>query len=211
MTCRWVGALFATFLATPAAANPFGPTRDAVMITAQVDYTGQDAAALQAVYGKLGRVAFQGHGAWLWRGRLGVGGGGGFHLRSGTGAAPAGSPPATQLLQVPLMIEGVLRLLFAEEQVLIPYARFGYDLVIWRERVEEDALVGLKNGAHLVGGLQVRIPFPEVDWEGRQSGPPALRAVLFHLEGWGRAANNFGGPGLDLGAAGLGFGMGVLL
>jgi hypothetical protein len=112
---------------------------------------------------------------------------------------------------VPLTIEGHARLLFVEEQILIPYARFGYDVVIWRERAEESQLVGAKHGAHIAGGLQVRIPFPEVEWDGRQTGPPAIRAVLFHVEGWGRAANNFGGPGLDLSAQGLGFGMGVLL
>lgn len=192
----------AAFAAPPA----LPATRDTVLVGLQMGFGPQKDAALQAVYGDAARLSFEASGHWLWQGRLGFGGGGGFWQRKGTGTAAAGDAPTARLLQVPIFVEGLFRLQLVERQIVMPYTRFGYDLVFWQERAAGHTVRGLKNGVHLAGGVQFHVPFPELDFEGRVAGPPLVRGVLFHIEGWGRAANNFGGPGLDLSAAGVGFG-----
>lgn len=184
----------------------FPSTRDVVMVGLQLGFAPQKDAALQAVYADKARLSFELSGHWLWQGRVGVGGGIGYWQRKGAGVSAAGDPPTARLYQVPVFVEGLLRLQVVERQVVMPYARFGYDLVFWSETFRSSVVRGLKNGVHLGGGVQFHVPFPELDFEGRAAGPPFVRGVLFHVEGWGRAANNFGGPGLDLSAGGLGFG-----
>ena len=96
-------------------------------------------------------------------------------------------------------------------QIPVPYLRGGLSAVAWSETDEVNNPSGVKWGPHVGGGVQFQLPFPEINWEGRMTGNPYLNDIYLHVEGWARATNNFGGPGLDLSAVGFGVGLSLLL
>ena len=71
--------------------------------------------------------------------------------------------------------------------------------------------IALEGGDRGLGGVQIRLPFPEVQWDGGMTGPPGVRDIYFHLEGWGRSADNFGRGGVNLSAVGVSAGVTLLL
>jgi len=191
---------------------------------------------MQTVHGLREPLALEVWGAWLFGERAGVGIRGGVSRRRGVGVAPTGvAPPDTVLWQAPLAIEGTLRLALVRDQPVVPYVRAGAGVVMAWERVfspaadpqedeeaEEEVVDSrkprepdeeffwVKAAVHGGGGVQVRVPFPEVQWQGTMAGVPALSDVYVYVEGWGRAANNVGAEGADFSAAGLSLGATVL-
>ncbi len=178
----------------------------------QLDVGAQTSAAMKTVYGGANPVSLHLRGTWLFGERFGIGLGGGFQVRAGTGIAPSGvEPPETRMWQFPIQVEGTARLLLWRTQIVVPYLRGGFDAVIWTESWDGERMTGLKWGVHAAGGAQFRLPFPEINMPGRMVGDPVLDDIYLHVEGWARSASNFGSPGLDLSGAGGGIGLTLLL
>lgn len=202
----------------PASALGAPPAPDrAFLVSGQLDVGVQPSPAMKTVYGNKnpwsGEIRLQ----YLFGERFGIGGGVGFSLRSGTGFAPADEePPTTWLWQVPIQVEGSMRLLLWREQPVVPYLRGGFDAVVWTETWPDasgarQGITGIKWGAHAAGGAQFRLPFPEINMRGRQVGDQVLDDIWLHLEGWVRSADGFGRGGLDLSGAGAGIGLTLLM
>ena len=214
-----------TLAAAPAAAAmteaprpselPAPPDR-VFLVGVQVGAMLQDGPALKTVYGRDNPLQIELRGTWLFEERFGVGLSGGLQFRRGTGVAPSGLEPAeAQMWQFPLSLEGHLRMALWRDQVAVPYLRGGLTLLLWHEvDTASDPVslpVGLKFGPHVGGGVQFRLPFPELDFEGRISGDPWIDAVYLHVEGSVRSSSDFGAPGLDLSAAGVSLGLTLLM
>ncbi len=224
---------------------------------AQVDFTHALHRHVKTVHGRTDPVAFEVWGAWLFDERAGIGLRGGLSRRRGLGVAPAlpdedagetalagdapVGPPETVLWQIPLAIEGRLRLALVRDQPVVPYLRAGVGAMVAIERLfspdpvdpaagaeaadgaaEEEVVddrearvadsqtTWVKATVHGGGGVQIRVPFPEVQWEGSMAGASMLSDVYVYIEGWGRAANNFGADGADFSSMGVSVGATVL-
>jgi hypothetical protein len=73
-----------------------------------------------------------------------------------------GSPSSekTMLTWYPLSVDGTLRAHFFDEQFLVPYARYGYDYIIWNEKWDDGAggknkISGAKAGSHYGYGVSI--------------------------------------------------------
>jgi len=155
-------------------------------------------------------------GTVLFGERFGFGLGGEFQNRQGTGVAPSNqAAPTVMIWEIPIYIEVHLRMLLWKTQVAVPYLRTGLDGVVWWENFFVDGLKyevrGLKWGAHIAGGVQLRLPFPEINQPGRLIGDPVLDDIYLHVEGWARSADNFGTSPLDLSSAGVAVGITLLM
>ncbi|MCP4870112.1 MAG: porin family protein [Proteobacteria bacterium] len=193
-----------------------GPDRS-VLVSVEAQVFTQPSAAMKQVYGTNTPFAGGLRAAWLFGERFGVGGGASFALRKGTGVAPAGqTPPETWMTQVPIELEGSMRVLVFRTQPVVPYLRGGLTGVVWRESWADSAgklawIQGIKFGVHVGGGVQIRLPFPEINMRNRRIGDAVLDDIWLHVEGWARSANDFGRDGLDLSTAGAGVGLTFLM
>jgi len=216
MTSRaWRATLVAILLCAVASVAPSTsqaklPDRS-ILVAAQLDLGWQRSEPMVAVYDNEYPVALQLRATWLFQEKFGVGIGLAGQLREGTGVAPVGEGPTTTLWQAPIFVEGHLRLALIKKQIAVPYLRGGFDAVLWSEEDGEQDPKGVKWGVHMGGGVAFRLPFPELNWEGRLTGNSLLDDVYLHIEGWARSANNFGSPGLDLSGAGISLGLSLLL
>ena len=238
---------------SPALAEDFGTFEPAPVPTAptielsrwlqfgiQADLVTQPDPVMKRIYGRQSPFGLRGQVNILFEERYGVGLTLGLQRRAGQGVAPDGEPPDTVLWQIPVAIEGWLRMALWRDQPVVPYLRAGVGAVFAIERVlppeasadeadpaavedseEEPAAdgppdlvppwFGAKFGVHGGGGVQIRLPFPEVQWDGGMTGPPGLQDIYFHLEGWARSADNFGAAGVNLSAVGVSAGVTLLL
>lgn len=195
----------------PPLAAPAFPDRF-LLASVQGNVQAQPSPAMDAVYGKAAPLSLEIRATLLPDERIGVGLGVGVQGRKGTGVAPSGAePPATRMWQVPIVVEGLLRLLVWRSQPVVPYLRAGPCAVIWTESWDEERMTGLKWGVQGAVGAQIRLPFPEINARGRMAGDPVLDDIWLHVEGWARSASNFGSPGLDLSSGGGGIGLTLLL
>jgi hypothetical protein len=208
----------------------------------QLDVNYQFDAAMKRIYDRNGPFGLGIFGNVLFDERVGVGISAGLQRRQGTGVAPevdgeAPLLPEVVLWQVPVAVEGWLRMALVRNQPVVPYLRAGGGVVLAWERVfpgAEDAAAadpadpaaeagaddgprvadalwfGCKVSVHGAGGVQIRLPFPEIQWEGTMAGPSALSDIYLHIEGWARAANNFSRSGVDLSAVGASAGITVM-
>ena len=209
-----------------------------LQIGVQADLALQPDPVMKQVYGRQSPFGLRLQVTALFEERFGIGLSAGLQRRQGTGVAPDGDLPKVVLWQVPVAVEGWLRMALWRDQPVVPYLRAGFDVVGAVERVlpaeadDADAVEaddtadeatantppdlvppwhGVKVGVHGGGGVQIRLPFPEITWDGGMTGPPGLRDIYFHLEGWGRSADSFGAPGVDLSAVGVSAGVTLLL
>jgi hypothetical protein len=197
-------------LATPCTSQAQLPDRS-ILVAGQLDLGWQRSEPMVKVYDNEYPFALQLRATWLFKEKFGVGIGLAGQLREGTGVAAVGEGPTTTLWQAPLFVEGQLRLALIKKQIAVPYLRGGFDAVLWSEEDGENDPKGVKWGVHMGGGVAFRLPFPELNWEGRLTGNQLLDDVYLHVEGWARSANNFGSPGLDLSGAGVALGISLLL
>lgn len=217
---RWI-ALALLLLSSNAWADRWEPPRPGAappvpdrsfLVTASLEIAGQDGNFVKQIYGREDFVAFGLHGTWLFEERFGFGLGAGLLIRQADGVAPAGvDVPQVTLWQIPVQVEGVLRLSLWRDQIPVPYFRGGMTGLVWTELGGDTEPVGVKWGPHAAGGVQFRLPFPEIQFEGRISGDPLLDDIYAHVEGWVRSSSSFGAPGLDLSAAGFAAGITLLM
>ncbi len=192
------------------------PPDRSLLASVQVGALLQDGPAMKQVYGRENPLQVEVRATFLFEERFGFGFSGGLQFRRGTGVAPSGATPSEALFwQIPIAVEGHLRMALWKDQIAVPYARFGVTAVVWHEvdHATSPATLpwGVKFGPHAAGGAQFRLPFPELDFEGRLSGPPLIDAVYVHVEGSVRSSSNLGAPGLDLSAAGVSLGLTLLM
>jgi len=197
-------------LGTPRVGRAELPDRS-VLISGQLDFGWQRSDPMVEVYANEYPFSVEVRATWLFQEKFGVGIGFAGQIREGVGVSPVGEPPTTTLWQAPIFLEGCLRLALLKKQVAVPYLRGGFDAVLWSEEDNTTDPRGAKWGVHMGGGVQFRLPFPELNWEGRLTGNSLLDDVYLHVEGWARSADNFGSQGLDLSAAGVGAGITLLL
>ena len=202
--------------APPSLSGPVMPDR-AFLVSGQLAIGAQPSAAMKQIYGRKNPWSGELRLHYLFGERFGVGAGVGFSVRKGTGIAPADEePPETWMWQIPVHVEGSMRLLIFREQPVVPYLRGGFDAVIWNEtwpdvNGDRQGLAGVKWGVHAGGGAQFRHPIPEINKRRRQVGDPVLDDIWLHVEGWVRSADDFGRSGLDLSAAGGAIGLTLLM
>ena len=209
---------------------------------AQLDVAHHLHPAMKQVYGRAQPFAASIFAAILFEERIGVGVSLGLHRRAGVGVAPVGAPPDVVLWQVPIAVEGWLRMALVHDQPVVPILRFGAHATVAREnvflvadgaetvdaaaeveveatagdatgsarRVPDMVWQGRKFGVQASGGVQIRLPFPEVAWEGSATSS-VLQDVYLQLLGWARASNDFGAPGVDLSAVGVSAGITLML
>ena len=197
---------------------------------AQLDVTYQPNPIMKQVYERRGPFALDLFVRVLFDERVGLGVRAGVQRRPGTGVAPEGEPPEVVLWQAPVFLEGVLRMALVRNQPIVPYVRGGLGVVLaWERiflatsdeegaegeaeteesdtsRVPDSVWFGRKLAVEGGGGVQIRMPFPELQWEGSMAGP-GFSDLYLHIEGWARAANDFGRPGVDLSTVGASAGI----
>ncbi|PJA18598.1 MAG: hypothetical protein COX62_08455 [Deltaproteobacteria bacterium CG_4_10_14_0_2_um_filter_43_8] len=102
---------------------------------------------------------------------------------------------------LPMETNAVWRIDYAEKQWVVPYTKFGFDYVYYREGDRGKTINGLKTGLHGIGGVQIYLPFVDGDSD-------AIKKMFFTMEaryGW---VNSFGKKGLDL--SGMTYSAGLL-
>ena len=201
--------------APPESVAAVGPDRF-FLVSGGVAWGAQPDPFLKQVYDIANPFSMDLHVTFLFGERFGLGVGGSFHNRTGTGVAPSDTtPPVVMIWEVPVYLEGMLRLLVWKSQPVVPYVRGGLDAMLWQENFfisgTKHEVRGIKWGAHIAGGAQFRLPFPEINQPGRLVGDPVLDDIYLYIEGWARSASNFGSSPLDLSAGGLAVGITLLL
>lgn len=102
---------------------------------------------------------------------------------------------------LPMETNAVWRIDYAEKQWVVPYTKFGFDYVYYREGDRGRTINGLKTGLHGIGGVQIYLPFVDGDND-------VIKKMFFTMEaryGW---VNSFGKKGLDL--SGMTYSAGLL-
>jgi len=193
-----------------------GPDRS-LLVSGEIRVAAQPSPEMKQVYDDALPFSAGFRVAWLFGERFGVGGGASLSWRKGTGIAPEGqTPPEVWMYQVPIELEGSMRMLLFRSQPVVPYLRGGLSAVVWRESWADATgklawVQGIKWGVHVGGGAQIRLPFPEINLKNRRIGDPVLDDIWLHVEGWARSASDFGADGLDLSSAGAGVGLTFLM
>jgi hypothetical protein len=177
----------------------------------------QPSDEMDAVYGTTHPFEIEVRGGAWWGERVGVGIVGGVQRRVGEGIAPKAPTPTTVLWQIPLAVEGRLRMALHDGQPVVPLVRAGLGVVgaieTWTvEEGDSGEWRGFKAAVHVAGGFQIRMPFPELSFGGPRfteiRGPQDL---YLQVEGRLRSAADFGRGGLDLSGAGVVIGLTFLL
>lgn len=100
------------------------------------------------------------------------------------------------LTLVPMQLNGSFRADFKENQIVVPYVKFGPDFVYFRQNLQGDVTDGVKYGLHGTLGLMITMEFwDEGSALERDYG---VNDVYFFLEGEYAWINDFGRGGLDL-------------
>ena len=203
------------FVVLGAALSTFGPSEGwAATVNASagvgVAVRIQPSEPMETVYGRTQPLEVEARGGVWWQERLGVGGLLGFSRRDGVGIGPGEELPATVLWQIPVAFEGRARLALRDDQPVVPVIRGGLGVVVVHETwsggstSEEGGWAAVKATAHIAGGAQIRLPFPELGFGGPRFTTARLpRAVYLQFEGRLRSAGDFGRKGLDLSDAGV--------
>jgi len=204
----------------------------------QLDVNYQFNPIVKQIYDRNGPFALSVWGNLLFDERVGIGITAGLQRRVGTGVAPSDeTPPEVVLWQIPIAVEGWLRLALWRDQPVVPYMRAGAGVLLVVENLFAGAAEGeeadpaaepeddeaettkrrkpieveptRKFTLHAGGGVQIRLPFPELQWEGGMTGPSAMSDIYLHIEAWARVANNFA-EYADLSAVGASAGLTVM-
>ena len=213
-----LGASLAVLTALePLAMLPVPPTPPprTFSVTVAAGLQRQPSTEMDSVYGTSFPIEVEVRGAAWWGERVGVGVVAGVQHRTGEGIGPK-TAPVTILWQIPVAVEGHLRLAIYDQQPVVPTLRVGLGAVGAIERWEiegGDSGVwrGVKASVHVAGGVQIRLPFPELSFGRPSFGGPVAQDLYLHVEGRLRSAANFGLAGLDLSGAGLVVGLTLLL
>lgn len=135
---------------------------------------------------------------------------GGSYLRAkGTGVLPQHLQEGAQSLggkvtfeEAPVDLFLLVRALFKEEQLLVPYAGGGYSRIFYRTKVEGgEKTSGSVNGYHVRGGLQLLLDPLDADAAQSLYEEGGIRHSYFFVEGkkmWGDAETASGGT-VDIG------------
>lgn len=199
----------------PTAGVLAGPDRF-FLVSGGLSWVSQTDPFIKQVYENSNPFSLGLRGTLLFGERFGLGIGAGFQTRTGTGVAPSDTTvPTVMIWQVPVFFEGMLRLLLWKSQPVVPYVRGGVGGTIWWENFfisgTKYEVSGIKWGAHIAGGAQFRLPFPEINQPGRLVGDPVLDDIYVYVEGWARSADSFGSSPLDLSSGGLAVGITLLM
>jgi len=109
-----------------------------------------------------------------------------------TGAA---SQDSFRFTLVPIQNNFTYRADFKENQLLVPYVKFGPDYVYFRENLQGTVVQGMKYGLHGTLGLQILLEFLG---EAEDMASYGVNDVYFTLEGEYAWIESFGAAGLDL-------------
>lgn len=146
--------------------------------------------------GPTGAVEF----GFLYKSKFGVEVGVGYIGEGGraVGAASgAVSRDKFDFTMIPIQNSFTFRADFKEDQLLVPYAKFGLDYLIFRENIQGDVTKGVKLGLHAAGGLQILLDKIE-DLSTTLESSLGVNDVYFTLEGRYAWVDGFGGSGVDL-------------
>ncbi len=219
LTASALGLLVGMVALEPMAALPSlpAPPPRSVTISIAGGIQRQPSPAMDAVYGTTHPLEIEVRGGAWWGERLGVGLVVGLQRRSGEGIAPKAPMPTTVLWQIPVAVEGRLRLALHDGQPVVPIVRAGLGAVgaieTWSvEDGESGEWRGVKAAVHVAGGFQLRLPFPELSFGGpRFTEVPGPQDLYLQVEGRLRSAADFGREALDLSGAGVVVGLTFLL
>lgn len=121
--------------------------------------------------------------------------------KEGSATTPTGrvSTDTATYEQVPIHVSLTYRLLFQDDQAIVPYIGGGYTHVFYREKINDGKISGDRMGYHLRGGLQLLLDYfdPETakdfssDWE--------VVNTYLTFEALYSKVNDFGNEDVDLG------------
>lgn len=155
--------------------------------------------ALDPFYGKCCNMWTMVQVGHLWQQKYGIEGGVGFHYKSGKAIGSTSgstSQESYSFLLIPMEVSFVWRAdYFPDWRYIIPYAKAGFDGVIFREKSAGRSVKGIKWGMHGVGGAQWNIGAAADEKSLAQIG---ILGMFFTTEVTYQWINNFGGKGLDL-------------
>jgi hypothetical protein len=155
--------------------------------------------ALDPFYGKCCNMWTMIQVGHLWKQKYGLEGGVGFHYKSGKAIGSTSgttSQESYSFLLIPMEVSFVWRAdYFDDWRYIIPYAKAGFDSVIFRERAAGNTTKGIKWGLHGTGGVQWNIGAAADEKSLAQVG---ILGMFFTTEVTYQWINNFGGKGLDL-------------
>lgn len=101
----------------------------------QLDVNYQFNPIVKQVYDRNGPFGLSMWANVLFDERVGLGVVAGVQRRAGTGVAPEGEPPDVVLWQLPIALEGWLRMALVRDQPVVPYLRAGVGVVVVWEKV----------------------------------------------------------------------------
>lgn len=147
---------------------------------------------------------------FLYQSKLGVELGIGFLSENGNAiSATTGerSSDKFNLFLLPLETNITFRADFLEDQLLVPYVKFGGDYVFFRQNLKGTVVKDWKFGIHGVLGLQILLDMLDRDTKSTMERDWGVNDVYFTIEGRYNYINNFGGGGLNLSSYMVCFGL----
>lgn len=147
---------------------------------------------------------------FLYKSKYGVEVGVGFLSENGTAVGMTSgvqSADRFNLFLLPVETNLAFRADFLENQVLVPYVKFGFDYVYFRENLKGSTTNGLKTGLHTAGGVQILLDLIDKGCQSVMEQEYGINDVYFTLEARYNWINDFGGKGLDLSSLIFSFGL----
>ena len=140
-------------------------------------------------------------GGLLVKGRYGVEGGVGFFFKDGDAVGIADgvqSRDSFSFFLLPMETNFVWRADYWKWDYLVPYTKFGFDYVFFRENLKGDITKGMKYGFHFVGGLQINLSKIGGDSMLDMEEETGINELFLTLEVEYQFIDNFGSKGLNL-------------
>lgn len=124
--------------------------------------------------------------------------------KEGSATTPTGrvSTDTATYEQVPIHVSLSYRLLFQEDQAIVPYIGGGYTHVFYREKINGDKISGDRMGYHLRGGLQLLLDHFDPETAKDFSSDWNVLNTYLTFEAIYSKVNDFGNEDIDLGGLG---------
>jgi hypothetical protein len=137
---------------------------------------------------------------WLYKQRYHVAVSAGFSWANGSAVGLRSGLPSGDdfsLYTIPLRTDFIYHFSFKDRQLFVPYARAGFDAVVFIEDDPDETITGVKIGVH--GGVGLGILLSRIEEQSNvMEADYGVSGVYLNLEGRYAFINGFSSTGLDL-------------
>lgn len=156
-------------------------------------------------YGEKGAWLFGLEGGWKITRQLELNSTVGYSSAEGKALTVSGRPSSDKLTfrQMPINVSLIYRMVFSENQVVVPYVGGGYSHVFYWQELGDQEFSGDRYGYHARGGLQFLLDALDLDSARDIQRQWGVDHSYFVIEGLYSKVDDFGNEDIDIGGWGI--------